>query len=135
MYGLKLWNVWSFVSSSDVPGDSNVLGGIFILTLRNHGTPSEKSKVRYVSQGYNHVAKPFIVHDTTTLRASSIILILTGAAVLWFRIFSHYVTQAYLKSKDNFTRNVYLRPKSLYLAKLGLHADELLKLTSPLYVL
>lgn len=118
--GLKRRIVWSIVSGSDVPGDANVQGGIDMLTLRNHGTPDEKSKVRYIPQGYNDDANPFIVHDTATLRASSIRLILAGAAVLWFRIFSHDVSQAYMQSKYKLIRNLYLSPKKRDLATIRL---------------
>lgn len=52
--------------------DSIVLAGRFKLVLKNQGTPSEKAKLRFVTNGSNVCDKPYILHDTATLRATLI---------------------------------------------------------------
>lgn len=68
--GLKERAIWTIVNASEVPEDANVLGGRFILSLKNCDTPDEKAKVRYVAQGFDDHEKPYMVHDTSTLRIS-----------------------------------------------------------------
>lgn len=68
-----------------------------------------------------------MVHDTPTLLASSVRLILSVSAVLVFRIFSHDVNQAYVQSGDKLTRKKFLLPKEEDLETLGIRDDELLE--------
>lgn len=131
--GLVKRNIWRIVEQGSVPKNANVMGGRFILTLKNYGTPEECAKVRYVAQGFRDRDKPYMVHDTSTLRISSIRLILSIAAVMQFRCFSHDVTQAYLQSKSHLTREVYIRPKERDKEILGVKDGELFKLIRPLY--
>lgn len=108
--GLMGRKIWRIVKRGTIGPDANVMGGRFIYTLKNYGTPSEQAKERYVAQGFDDKEKPYIVHDTSTLRASSIRAILSVAGVSGFRIYSHDVTQAYLQSKYKMTRDVYIQP-------------------------
>lgn len=66
--------------------DSNILGGRFVLSLKNFGMPNEMAKVRFVTQGYYDKDKPFTVHEISTLRSSSIQLIISSASIYHFRI-------------------------------------------------
>lgn len=50
-----------------------------------------------------------------------------------FRLFSHDVTQAYLQSKSNLTRKVFIRPKRKDMDVLGLRSGEIFELVWPLY--
>lgn len=131
--GLKNRKVWKVVHRSEVPADSNVLGGRFVLAVKNIGTKDEKAKARYIAQGHKDKDKPYMVHDTSTLRASSVRVILSVAAVKGFRIFSHDVNQAYVQSKDKLTRKIFVLPKKRDLEMLGVSEDELLELLMPLY--
>lgn len=70
--GLIKRRIWTTVMEADVSKDEKVLGGSFNLTLNNFGTPDEKAKVWYVEQGYNENENSYLVHDTRTLRVSSI---------------------------------------------------------------
>lgn len=99
MDGLNIRNVCKFVHKSEVPAYSNVLGGIFVLAVMNIETKNEKAKARYISQGHNDKDKPYMVHDTSTMRASSVRIILSVASVKGLRIFSHDVNRAYVQSK------------------------------------
>lgn len=131
--GLTKRKIWKVVHKDNVPSEAVVLGGRFFMTLKNFGTPNEMAKVRYIAQGYNDPDKPFIVHDTSTLRASSIRWILSAASIHKFRIFSHDVTQAYLQSKDKLTRKIFIKPKKKDLDTFQISPDYLLELIRPLY--
>lgn len=131
--GLVTRKIWHKVPLKSVPSDANIVSGRFLLTLKNVDTPDETPKVRYVAQGYSDVHKQFIAHDLTTLRPTSIRLILAIAATKNLRLFTHDVTQAYLQSKEMLTRDVYLRPKVSDRHLFDVKDDELLKLNKPLY--
>lgn len=90
--GFKEQNIWRIVKRQSVPVNTNILGARFALTLKNHGTPDETAKDRYVLQGYNDKIKDFMVHDINTMRPASHILLIFAAAVNKFRIFCHEVT-------------------------------------------
>lgn len=79
--------------------------------MNNCVTPDEMAKVRYVAKGYSNRYKPYLVHDTSTLRISSIRIAVSISSVMRFRLFSHDVTQAYLQIKSNLSRNAFIRPK------------------------
>lgn len=55
------------------------------------------------------------------------------AAIMGFRLFSHYVTQAYLRRKSIFSRKVYIKPKSHDREILAIRKIEMLKLVRPPY--
>lgn len=131
--GLSRRGTWKVIKRSELPPKSNVLGGRFVLTLKNFGTKEEKAKARYVAQGHKDREKAFMVHDLSTLHQSSIRLILSVAAIYGFNIFSHDVTQAYLQSKDPFSRELYLDPKPCDRKYFKLGEHEVLKLLRPLY--
>lgn len=57
---------------SDIPKGANVLGGRFIITLKNYQKPQEMEKVCYVDQGLRDCDKPYMVHDVSTMRICSI---------------------------------------------------------------
>lgn len=109
--GLKPRGLWNIVDEVDVYDGGRIISGRFILSLKNYGTPNEKAKVRFIAQGFLDRDKSYVVHDTSTLRAASIRIILSVAAIERFRIFLHDVTQAYLQSKYELSRKIYIRPK------------------------
>lgn len=80
-------NVWKNVKQADVPRDINILGGRFVFTLKNYRTPEEMAKARYVAQGFGDKEKRKMVHDTSTIRPSSIRIILSLAAILLLTFF------------------------------------------------
>lgn len=131
--GLKGRGLWKKIKRTDRTEDGITIGGRFILSLKNYGTPAEQAKVRYVAQEYNDRDQPYIVHDMATLRASSIRLILSTAAYHGLRLFSHDVTQAYLQSKYELSRQIYIQPKKEDMYLFGLQDGELLHLIKPLY--
>ena len=108
--GLISRNTWKIVCETDLPRDANVLGGRFILTLKEAGTEKEFYKARYVVQGHRDKEKAFLVHNSTTLQQQSTKLILSLAAVFGFRIWNQDVTQAYTQSALKLMRTIFLRP-------------------------
>lgn len=59
----------------------------FELILKGYGLPSEKTKARFIAQGYKDCDKHHIVNDAATLRAFSIRIISSAASYHKLRIF------------------------------------------------
>ncbi len=76
-------------------------------SLEDAGTAKERVRARFVGQGYGDKMKPFIVHNNHTLRQSSTKIIMSVAAVRQFRVCLLDVTQAYLQSRNDCTREIY----------------------------
>ena len=130
---LEARGTWKVVKRDSVPHGANLLSGKFVLSLKNANSPREKAKARYVAQGFKDLEKPFLVHNTTALRQSSIKLILSVASLLNFRVFTHDITQAYLQSDSPLTREVYLEPTEKDRKLFNLMDNEVLRLLLPLY--
>lgn len=131
--GLMKRNIWKKVKKSDVPVGAIMLGGRFVMSLKNYMVLSEAAKAWYVAQGYNAIDKKFIVHDTDILRISSIRIILSSGSFLVFRLFSHDVTQVYSQIKDKLTRKIFIQPNPLDLEIFCISINELIELIRPLY--
>lgn len=84
---LNARKIWKVVKKDEVPKDGLTLGGRFFMTLKNVGTPHEKSKVRFVAQRYKGNDKPYVFHDASTLHTSLIRLVLSVAAILHLSLF------------------------------------------------
>jgi len=131
--GLRDRGAFCVVNTADVPAEASVIGGRFVYTLKHMGTPEEKAKARFVAQGHRDKAKWFVVHNLATLRQRSTRLLVSTAAIMRWRIFAHDITQAYLQSRDAFTRRLYLRPHPSDRHLFDLSDTEVLKLDLPLY--
>lgn len=79
------------VLRTDVPPNANVLGGCFVLSIKNIGTGEEVYKARYVVQGHTDREKNILVHNSTNLRQSSIKSLTAIAAIFGFRVWSQDV--------------------------------------------
>ncbi len=73
-----------------------MLGGQFVLAIKNKNTGEMYYKARYVVQGHNDREKKRLVNNSTNLRQISVRTITALAAIFGFRIWSHDVSQAYL---------------------------------------
>ena len=109
--------------------NANILNGRFVLAIKDSGTNKEVWKARYVVQGHKDKLKLSFVHDTSTAVQFSVKLLVGLAALFEFRLFSTDVTQAYLHSTEELSRDVYVKPSS----KVDLESNQLLKLLKPLY--
>ena len=127
--GLIDRGTWKVVSTHDLPQDANIMGGRFVLAIKNEGTKDEVYKARYVVQGYRDKMKTSLVHDSATSRQISTRILVGLAAIFGFRLFSTDVTQAYLQSSSDLMREVYIKPGK----EFNLRPNEILKLLRPLY--
>ena len=127
--GLIDRRTWKIVLKDEVPADANVLGGRFVLAIKDEGTRNEVWKARFVVQGYRDKLKTSLVHNNPNVRPHSVRLLIGLASVFGFRLFSTDVTQAYLQNADQLVRDVYLKPSK----EFELALDKILKLLKPLY--
>lgn len=109
----------------EVRDGGRIVGGRFILSLKNYGTPNETAKVRIISLGFSDRDKPYKGHDTSTLRAAPIRIILSVSAIEKFKMFCHDVTQAYLQNKYELQQKIYIRPKRDDLYLRGMKEEQL----------
>ena len=131
--GINKREIWEIISRDGVPNDAIVLGGRFVLAYKNYGTPEETETARYVAQGHKDKEKGFVVHNVTTLRASSTRILVSVAAIKGFKIFADDVRQAYLQNEHELTRDIYLLPKACDRKCFDLGENEILKLKKPIY--
>ena len=112
----------------NLPRNANIMGSRTVLSIKDMGTPNEKYKARIVILGNNDSEKDDLVHNSPTIRASSLRIILNTAAIRGLTIWLEDVTQAFVQAFD-LNRPVYLiAPK-----EFGLAEDEVLLLIKPLY--
>lgn len=104
--------VWNFSKLSEIPGNVNEVGSLFILSVKNVATPDEATKVRYISQRYDDSEKFILVHDLTSLRPTSIRCILSIALINILHLFIHDVSQTYLQSAEQLSRKIYFSPQT-----------------------
>lgn len=114
---------------SEVPGRSNILGGRLLLPIRDQGTGQGIWKTRFKVQGHEEVMKSSTVHIISVARQHVIKMLVGIAAIFLFRIFSAYVTQAYLQISKKLHRDVFIK----LTAEFNLHSDELFKILKPLH--
>lgn len=63
---------FEIVFKEDVPKDANILGGSFVLAVKEVGTNKELFKARFVVQGHTDSEKNLLVHTSTNIRQESI---------------------------------------------------------------
>jgi Reverse transcriptase (RNA-dependent DNA polymerase) len=127
--GLIECGTWKVVLRDEMPENPNIMGGRFVLTIKDSGTSKEIYKARYVVQGFRDKKKTSLVHDASTSKQQSTKLLIGLAAIFGYRIFSTDVTQAYLQSAEPLMRDVYIKPS----AEFELNANQVLKFLRPLY--
>ena len=131
--GLETRNTCKMVLRDSVLSSPSILGGRFVLELKNAGTVSELAKARYVAQGHGGIHKSYMVHNITNLRQISTRIIISVAAIKSFRIFSHDEAQAYLQSEEQLTRLVFVLPKKRDMDHFRIAEEEIVELLRPIY--
>jgi Reverse transcriptase (RNA-dependent DNA polymerase) len=127
--GLIERGTWKVVLKDEMPEYPNIMGGRFVLTIKDSSTSKEIYKARYVVQGFRGKKKTSLVHDASTSKQQLTKLLIGYAAIFGYSIFSTGVTQAYLQSAEPSTRDVYIKPS----AELELNENQVSELLWPLY--
>ena len=127
--GLVENSVYDVVDRNTVLANANIMGGRFVLTIKNLHTPDELQKAHFVAQGHTDREKHLLIHPTTALRHRSVRILLSLAALLDYPVWMQDISQAYLQSRDKLSRTVYIRPPP----EFNLPNGKLLRLNKPLY--
>ncbi len=120
---------WEMVLEEDVPKDANMITGSFFVTFEDVETEKPTFKARFVAHGNRDSDKDQFVHDSTTVRQSSVRLLVAIAAIMGFDVWTEDISQAYLQSASELLRELYLKPNR----QLKVPAGYVLKLLRPLY--
>lgn len=129
MCGLFARKAFKVVRRNDIEDDANVLGGRFVLAIKNMETDEPTYKARFVVQGHNDCEKNLLVHSANTIRQHSVRLLVALSEIFNFTIWSQDVYQDYLQAAGRIKRNVFIKPPR----EFQLTPDELLMLLKPLY--
>lgn len=131
--GLKRRDTWDATPIQDAPPGSYVIGGRFACEIKNANTNSPQPKARFVCQGYEDAIKDFMVHNSPSLRHTSVKIIVSIAAVRSFLLACLDFNQAYLQSEDTMSRSICFKPRKEDLSILEVGSNMVLKLKKPLY--
>jgi hypothetical protein len=105
----------------------NIVLSRFVLAIKEKDG-EEVLKARFVLGGHRDRDKKKLVHSSTTLKQSSIRLILATASIMSFYVISADVIQPYLQSASELKRKVFGKPNCVDLKPV-----ELLLIMKPLY--
>jgi hypothetical protein len=106
----------------------NIVPGRFVLAIKNPGFDKKFLKALFVLGGHRKREKRSIVLNSTTIKQSSVRLLLALTATLGFNIWTIEVNQAYLQAAVDLQRKIFTKPDVLRLGE-----DELLQVIKPLY--
>jgi hypothetical protein len=106
----------------------NIVPEKFVLAIKNPGMDNEFLKSPFVLGGHRDRDKHSIVHRSTTIKKSSVRILLTMAASLEFNVWTIDVNQEYLQAAVDLLRKIFTKQDLLNLGE-----DELLQVIKPLY--
>lgn len=130
---LKLRCLWNVVDKTNVCVGERIIGGRFIMSSKNYRAPDETAKMRFIARGFSDRDKPYVLHDTFTLRTASIKIIIFVTAIKRFSMILHEVTQAYLQIKYELSQMVFTGPKRKDPHLFGIIEGQLWKLVKHFY--
>lgn len=81
------------VLTENLDKDANILGGRFVLTIKNKGTEGELFKALFVVQGHLDREKELLLHASTTVSNQAIRLLVLLVTIFGFRLWSELLTQ------------------------------------------
>jgi Reverse transcriptase (RNA-dependent DNA polymerase) len=121
--GLRKNGTWEVIWTHEMPSNSNVMYGRFVLTIKEKGTSNEVLKARFVAQGFNDKDKQTLVHCALLARKSSTRTMVSFSATHGWDIQSHDVTKAHVQG-EIIQREIYMVPPK----KLKLETNKMLKI-------
>ena len=126
---------FKFVPESSISKNGTLLHSRFVLTIKNFEEPNQYFKARLVILGHVDPEKPRVVNEAPTVLKSSVRLVLTLIASHSFTVWSRDITLAFIQSKENLKRDVYVRPPKgeNILSKIGAPPGSILKAIKPQY--
>jgi hypothetical protein len=78
--GIIECGTWKVVLKEEMPENPNIMGGRFVLTIKDSDTSKEIYKARYVVQDFRDKKKISLVHDASTSKQQSTKLLGLGLA-------------------------------------------------------
>lgn len=99
--GLLQRDTLKLVLRSELEHNPNIVLSRVVLAIKHKDTGAEVRKARFVLAGHRDKGKRKVVHSATTLKQSSIRLLIALAAILGFDIWYTDINQPYLKSASN----------------------------------
>lgn len=122
--GLLDKNAFRVVLKEEIKPVANVLGGRFVLTIKQKNTDQELFKARFVVQGHLDREKELLVHASTTVSQQAVNMLLSLDPIFGFRLRSEYITLAYIQGASKIMGQVYLKWKP----EFQLTDDQLLEI-------
>ena len=114
--GLFERGAFKIVLREEVEDNPNIVPSRYVLAIK-HGqkdTPP-KLKARFVLGGHRDRDKNQIVHDSCTVRAESIRLLIAFASIFNLSLSTADWKQGYIQSKSKLLRKVFIRPRDMEL--------------------
>ena len=111
----------------ELPEKPNIVPSRFVLAIKSVDG-EEVLKARYVLSGHMERDKRSFDHNATTLKQSSIRMLVALATILSFNLWSMEINQAYLQSAEKLQRKVFVRPDALQLDN-----EQFLQVVKPPY--
>eukprot|EP00171_Calliarthron_tuberculosum_P008498 IDg8498t1 len=127
--GLLNRGTFKIVLKSEMPPNANVMGGRFVLAIKDPETKEERYKARFVVQGYNDKDKFNLVHASPNLRQDSMRLLFAIASIMGFELWSEDICLAYIQGSTEIMREIFVCPKG----ELSLQPNQIFQLMKPLY--
>lgn len=111
--------------------EANILGSIFILSIKDTNTKAGKFKALFIFQAHTSAEKAILFQSAPIISQKSIPLLVSVTAIQRSHLLSQEITQAYLPSAMNMSRDIFFRAPKAFCLK----SSKLIKFLKPLYSL
>lgn len=110
LQGLLQRKCFESTTLDKMESNESLLSSRSVLPLKNVGANDEKYKARLVAEVHTDTEKPDIIHDITTLKHSSLRIIVCLAGITGYKLRTQDINQVYIQSDEPFRRPIYLKP-------------------------